>query len=84
MSVGGNYKYTNLCHILAMATIHGWRLFHSNLPIVVATIRGWRLIDEIRYIQWNTVAYAIDREMFSDLHFSFCNKNFLLLESSTM
>ena len=32
----------------------------------------------------DTVAYTIDWEMFCGLHFSFCDKNILLLESSTM
>ena len=42
-------------HLLAIATIRGWHLFHSELRWCgyysrVVIIRGWRLIEEIRYI----------------------------------
>ena len=46
---------------LATATIQGWHLFRSKLPVVrllfeggdysrAVTIRGWRLIEEIWYV----------------------------------
>ena len=43
-------------NLLVVATIRGWRLFHSRASNCVATIRGQRLFEERRYLPFNLLS----------------------------